>query len=141
MPSQLLGYLIFFAGLAQIALVLGSTAIPKLLNWKEELLKTNLLIRQIFWTYAGYILVINFSFGLLSILGVQELLNRSFLAKAVTLFIALYWITRILIQFFYFDTSSAPKGLIYKVGEITLILLFFFLAIIYSWAFICNCRL
>ena len=138
MSSQLLGYLIFFAGLAQIALVVGSAAIPKLLNWKGELMKTSLLIRQIFWTYAGYILVINFSFGLLSILGEEELLDKSFLAKAITLFIALYWITRILIQFFYFDTSAAPKGLIYKVGEVTLVLLFFFLAIIYSCAFIYN---
>lgn len=138
MSSQLLSCFIFYAGLAQIALVLGSTAIPVVLNWKTELQKTNLLIRQIFWTYAGYILVINFSFGLLSVIGPDELLNKSFLAKAVTLFISVYWITRILIQFFYFDTSAAPKGMIYKLGEITLVTLFFFLATVYSWAFIYN---
>ncbi len=138
MYLSILYYLMFFAGLVQIGLVLGSLVIPKLLNWKGELEKTSLLIRQIFWTYAGYILVINFSFGLVTLIGVHELLDKSFLAKCVTIFISIYWISRILVQFFYFDTSSAPKGLLYTFGEITLVVVFFFLAIIYSWAFIYN---
>jgi hypothetical protein len=138
MSIHVLYILIFLAGLAQIGLVIGSTAIPRLLNWKSELAKTSLLIRQMFWTYAGYILVINLSFGLLSVFGVKELVDRSFLATVVTLFIAIYWISRILIQFFYFDTSAAPKGLIYKLGEIILVALFGFFSVAYSLAFLYN---
>ena len=130
--------LVFWAGLAQIGLVLGSTLIPKLLNWKEELAKTTVLIRQMFWTYAGYILVINPSFGLLSVFGTEELLDQTFLASVVTLFIAVYWISRVLIQFFYFDTSAAPKGWIYSLGEIILIVLFVFFSLVYAWAFFLN---
>src|ERR671920_1676655 len=109
---------LLLAGYLQIALCIGSLAIPKLLNWKTELSRTSKIIAQMFWTYAGYILVINLCFGLVSILGTQELLQKTFLSKAVSIFIFLYWLARILIQFFYFDTSSAPKGMIYKLGEI-----------------------
>jgi hypothetical protein len=138
MNEILLKYLLILAGVVQIGLVFGSLAIPRLLNWKEHLSKINVLIKQIFWTYAGYILVINFSFGLLSVFGAAELSDGSFLAKVVTLFIAIYWISRILIQFFYFDTSAAPKGFIYKFGEMVLVLVFVFLAFVYAWAFILN---
>lgn len=129
---------IFLAGVFQIVLVLGSLVIPKLLNWKDELSKVALLIQQIFWTYAGYILVTNLCFGILSIWSPESLLDRSFLAKAVTLFIGMYWLARIAIQFFYFDRKSAPKGLIYSLGECALVSLFIFLTLVYLSAFYFN---
>lgn len=126
------------AGYLQIALSIGSLVIPKLLNWKSELNKVSKIIRQMFWTYAGYILVINLSFGLVSVFGANELLEKSFLSKLISVFIFLYWLTRIIIQFFYFDTKSAPQGLIYKVGEVALVALFIFLTIIYGWVSFLN---
>src|SRR5262245_39270550 len=118
--------LLKIAGVLQIIVCFGSLVIPKLLNWKAELKKVSKIIAQMFWTYAGYILVINFSFGMVSLFGADELLNKTFLAKSVSIFIFLYWLARVLIQFIYFDTSSAPKGLIYKLGEIGLVSLFIF---------------
>ena len=126
------------AGYLQIALSIGSLVIPKLLNWKTELSKVSKIIGQMFWTYAGYILVVNLSFGLVSVLGANELLEKSFLSKSISGFIFLYWLTRIVIQFFYFDTKSAPQGLIYKAGEIALVALFIFLTIIYGWVSFLN---
>jgi hypothetical protein len=130
--------LIFSAGILQIVLVAGSLLIPKLLNWKGELAVVSPLIRQIFWTYAGYILVTNFSFGLISVLSPASLVDGSFLASAVTLFIGLYWLTRILIQFFYFDRKTAPKGWIYTTGEVGLVVMFVFFTIVYLYAFWLN---
>ena|SRR5688572_6921731 len=129
--------LLKLAGILQIALCIGSLWIPKLLNWNLELSKLSKLIRQIFWTYAGYILMFNFSFGLLSFYGAEELLEKSFLSKAISVFIFMYWLARVMIQFFFF-TSSAPKGMIYKAGEIALVSLFIFLTIIYGWVSILN---
>ena len=130
--------LIFFAGLAQIALVFGSLAVPKILNWKTELAKVQPLIKQMFWTYAAYILLINLCFGLLSLFDFRELVNGSKLALLITGFIAVYWISRVLIQFFYFDRSNFPKGKWNNVGEIVLVVLFVFLSIAYSAAFYIN---
>jgi hypothetical protein len=98
------------------------------------------LLRQIFWTYAGYILVTNLSFGIISILGSVELIDGSFLAKSVTLFISAYWMTRIAIQFFYFDKTNAPKGLIYTLGEILLVATFVVFASVYLIAYLINCQ-
>ena len=94
------------AGLAQILLVIGSLAIPKILNWKMELERVKPLIKQMFWTYAVYILIINLSFGLLSVWDYRELLNGSALATIITGFIAIYWLSRLLVQFLYFDRES-----------------------------------
>ena len=126
------------AGFLQIALSIGSLAIPKLLNWKAELGRVSKLIAQMFWTYAGYILVMNLSFGFVSVFGASELLAKTFLSKSVSVFIFLYWLARIVIQFVYFDTKSAPKGFIYKVGEILLVVLFLFFTVIYGWVSFLN---
>lgn len=130
--------LILTAGLAQIVLAIGSLVIPKILNWRDELAKVRPLIKQMFWTYAGYILGINLSFGLLSTFDFRDLINGSKLAMAITGFIAIYWISRILVQFFYFDKTDFPTGKWNKLGEILLIALFIFLSLVYSLAFYTN---
>ena len=130
--------LILLAGVGQICVVLGSLLIPKMLNWSEETNKMNPLLKQVFWTYAGYILVTNLSFGLLSVLSPESLLAKSFLSKAVTLFITVYWLARILIQFFYFDRKSAPQGTIFTIGEILLIGSFVFFTGVYGYCFYLN---
>lgn len=122
------------AGIAQVVLVFGSFAIPAVLNWKAELAKVGVLTRQMFWTYAAYILAINLCFGLLSVFAAPELLNRSLMSLLVCGFVAVYWTSRVLIQFFYFDRASFPSGLWHRFAEILLILLFVFLSIVYSMA-------
>lgn len=140
MNAILVTKLIFWCGLGHVALCLGSLLVPAALEWKKHLQSLPLLLRQIFWTYAGYILVTNFSFGIISILGKEELIDGSFLASSVTLFISVYWMTRIAIQFFYFDKTNAPKGLIYTLGEIVLVGAFVVFASVYLIAFLINCR-
>jgi hypothetical protein len=129
-----LNFFIFIAGVFQIILVFASLTIPGLLNWKQELAKLPDLIRQIFWTYAGYILTMNLAFGLLSAFSPDSLTDSSFLATVITMYIAVYWAVRIGIQFFYFDRKNAPKGFIYLAGEIALVALFIFLTTVYSAA-------
>jgi hypothetical protein len=138
MNVDFLRLLILLAGVGHVALCLGSLLIPKMLQWKQHLNTLQPLLRQMFWTYAAYILVINFCFGIVSLAGTDELLNGSFLARCITGFISLYWLTRIGIQFFYFDRTHAPKGGIYTLGEIALVLLFFFFTIVYLLAFLYN---
>ena len=122
------------AGWGQLAVVIGSLGVPRALNWKGELQQVSPLVRQIFWTYAGYILCTNLAFALVSILGSGSLTDGSPLASSVTGFITVYWFARIMIQFFYFDRESAPKGLKYTVGEVVLVALFVFFTAVYATA-------
>jgi len=130
--------LIFIAGLSQLILVIGSLAIPKVLNWSEDTAKLRPLTRQVFWTYAGYIWATNLSFALISMMSPESLIDGSFLAAAVTAYITLYWAARIAIQFFYFDRSDAPQGIQFQIAEWALVLLFVALTAVYGWALILN---
>jgi hypothetical protein len=138
MKPQFLAYLILLAGMGQLGLAAGSLAIPSILGWKRELEKVGTLVRQIFWTYAGYILTTNIAFGLISVAAPSALLQRSILSASVTGFIALYWLSRILIQFLYFKRSDFPSGRLYQTGEIALVSLFIFLTLVYGSAFLWN---
>ncbi len=133
--------IIQLAGLAHIGLGLGSVMIPKMLDWKSAFTNTPTLIKQMFWTYAGYILFINVYFGVISLLLASEMLSGSGLALATTFLIAIYWIARVAIQFLYFDASDLPKTFIYKAGEWILVTLFIAFSIIYTYAFYLNYQL
>ncbi len=126
--------LIFLAGLGQLALVVGSLAIPKILRWSEDTAKLRPLTRQVFWTYAGYIWATNLSFALLSICAADSITDGSVLAMAVSLYITVYWLSRVVIQFVYFDRSDAPEGRIFVLAEVALVGLFVGLTIVYGMA-------
>ncbi len=125
------------AGLGQLALAVGSLALPRLLHWKDDTAKLRPLTRQVFWTYAGYIWVSNICFGLLSLCAPEWLLDGTPLARAVSGYIAAYWGARILVQFFYLDRSQAPPGAFYKLAEVALVGLFTFSTAVYAYAAVC----
>ena len=130
--------LIFLAGVGQLVLIIGSLAIPKVLGWAEDTSKLKTLTRQVFWTYAGYIWATNFAFGLISVLSPASLIEGSFLSTSVSIFIFVYWLARIVIQFTYFDRREAPSGGIFVVAEVVLVALFICLTAVYGWAVIHN---
>ena len=121
------------AGLGQLALVLGSVFIPKCLNWHKAI--GNKLSRQLFWTYAGYILGMHLFFGCVSCMAASELLGQTLLANFLTGLMWLWWTVRIVLQFFCFDRSCIPETPFNKVAEALLVILFFYLAIVYGVAF------
>ncbi len=130
--------LIFIAGVLQLVLVLGSLAIPRVLNWSEDTAKLRPLTRQVFWTYAAYIWATNLSFALISMMSPDSLMDGSFLATAVAAYITIYWAARVGIQFFYFDRSDAPQGIQFQIAEWALVVLFISLTAIYGWALVLN---
>jgi hypothetical protein len=131
-------WLLRLAGIGQIGLFCASFMIPKILHWKEELAKLMPLTRQVYWTYAAYILTINLCFGVLSLFAPQWLLDKTPLAGAVCAFIATYWGARVIIQFTYYDRSAAPSGAIYKVAEFALVGLFAFCTLVYGYGAYLN---
>lgn len=122
------------AGIAQIVLIIGSLAIPKVLGWKGQLAANETLIRQMFWVYAGYIWATNLSFGLLSALAPQWLLDGSPLSAVVAGFICAYWAARVVIQLVYFDVSGIPRSPFNTFARWALEVLFAALTLIYGLA-------
>jgi hypothetical protein len=136
----ILATLIALAGVGQIALSVGSLAIPKVLKWPEELARLRPLTRQVFWIYAGYICSSHVAFGLLSVLAAAELTDGSLLAAAVSGFIAVWWAVRLVLQFACLDRRDAPPGLVFWLAEAVLVMLFVGFASVYGWAAVANMR-
>lgn len=126
--------LLILAGLGQLALALGSLALPRILRWGDDTAKLRPLTRQVFWTYAAYIWVTNICFGVISTFAPDWLLDRTPLARVVAGYITAYWGARVLVQFFYFDRSEAPPGLFYKLAEVALVGLFIVVTAVYAYA-------
>jgi len=129
-----LSSLLVVAGIGQILLAVVSPLIPRLLDWSAQTARLEPLTRQVFWTYAAYILVINLSFGLISSLRPQWLLTSSPLASSVDGFIAVYWLARFLVQVFYFDRCGVPDQLLFRLADIALTVFFAALAVTYTLA-------
>jgi hypothetical protein len=128
---EFLQTMIVVAGVGQLVLVAVSPAIPFVLKWKEELTHVSDLTRRLFWVYAAYILCTNLAFGLLSAFAPHSLLDDSLLAIAVSGFMAVYWGSRLVIQFTCFGNVK-PTRAVYRFAEITLVLFFVFLTFVYS---------
>src|SRR5688572_28425816 len=126
--------LLILAGLGQLALAVGSLALPRILRWGDDTLKLRPLTRQVFWTYAAYVWVTNVCFGVLSTFAPGWLLDGSPLARVLAGYITVYWGARVVVQFFYFDRSAAPPGTFYKLAELALVALFIFLTAVYGAA-------
>jgi hypothetical protein len=132
--------LLMLAGAGQIGLVLVSPWVLMVMNWKKETLKLRPIFRQLFNTYAAYILTINLCFGSLSLLRPEWLLDGTPLARAVAGFITAYWGVRLLIEFLYYDRTARPPGFIWLLAEWTLIALFTYWTGIYGFISITGGR-
>lgn len=124
---------LLLAGLAQLAIASSSVFIPRLLGWRQETALLRPLTRQVFWTYASYILGIHVAFAALTLLAPRALTDGSILARAVCAFIAVYWATRLILQFTVFDRSVAVRPL-FRFAEMAYVSAFVYLAIVYSAA-------
>lgn len=131
-------FLIVGAGLGQLVLVVAGTCVPFALNWKESLSPLDPLNRQLFKTYGGYILGTNLFFAILCLGDPSALSDGSFLAKALSIYLTLYWIVRIVLNFTYFNRSYAPQTWWATAGENTLLIVFSYLVGVYGYAAYLN---
>ena len=131
-------WVLVVAGAGQLILCLASPAIPVVLGWREQVGVLPKLLRQVFWTYACYILGSHLVFGLLSALQPGLLLAGDRLATLVSAFIAAWWGVRLVLHLTTFDTGDVPPSRWTKLAEWMLGLLFFALTLTYGVVWIHN---
>ena len=134
--KHLLDYLsiaLWLAGIGHFCILFASFQVPGRLGWKEDLPKLTPFNRKLMWVYAGTTLQTIIVFGILTLFLHDEFLTGDRVAIALAVFIAIFWTTRILVDFLYFEHSDWPQGIQFVVGHILLTALFFALALTY-WA-------
>jgi hypothetical protein len=124
---------LMLAGVGQIGLALVSPFVLKFLKGEKEIAKLRPIFRNLFLTYAAYILTINICFGVLSLLRPEWLLDGTPLARAVAGFITAYWGIRLSLEFLYYDRSARPPGTLWMLAEWLLVGLFAYLTGVYGY--------
>jgi hypothetical protein len=139
MKHQVPQWLIIIGGIGQIFTALIYPFIRhRVFDWYNDIKQLKPLNREIAKTYGHYIQGLNFSFGLISVLLVDDLQNGTGLASALTGLIAAYWTGKLITQFAYYPMFNIPKKVIFKIGEIAMNTLFVTFAVVYIWMFVVN---
>ena len=94
-----------FAGALLLALSLLHVAMPKRFAWTEELARLSLLNRQIFWVHTFFIALVVAQMGALLLFFPEMLLDRTPLARVITIGLLVFWLARAFTQFFVYSPA------------------------------------
>ncbi len=86
------------AGAGQLCVLVASSLVPLKLNWTRDLASLPTLHRQMYWTYGGYVVLGIVARGVISLACADELAGGSRLGRAVCLYGAAFWGTRLCLQ-------------------------------------------
>ena len=92
------------------------------------------MLRQLFWVYGAFIVLMIVSFGALSIGFAGEMAAGTALGRSVAGLIAVFWGLRLAVQVFVFDASEFLTSRLRRFGYGTLTVAFTALTAIYGWA-------
>lgn len=134
MKTETLILLIQLAGLAQLVMVGIGAIAPKLLDWGKHFAELPLIIRQMYWTYGGYILATNLFYGILCLGFPEILIAQNGGAIALCVYLLLFWLGRIVIQFTYFDRKALGTGRLMQGCEAGMVFVLLFLNTTYAAA-------
>jgi hypothetical protein len=101
--------LMILAGLAQLGMVAVGSQVPRVFDWKRDLEHLRPANRRLFRVYGLFIVLANIGFGILSLGFAGELAEGRGLAGGLALFLGLYWVARLVVQYAAFDTPDWPE--------------------------------
>jgi hypothetical protein len=119
------------AGVLLIVLSALHAVFPKYFKWEAELIFLSLVNRQMFYIHTFFIALLLLLMGLLCLTSAPELINTS-LGKKVSLGLAVFWLARLVIQFFGYS-SELWRG---KKFETSIHILFSVLWMYFCWVFV-----
>jgi hypothetical protein len=122
---------LWFAGIGHFVVLIASFQVPYRLQWKQDLRKLTPFNRKLMWVHGGFAVYTIISFGVLTLLLHNEILQGQRAALALAAFIGIYWLLRVVVDFSYYDHADWPKGTAFVVGHVLLTCLFVFLAATY----------
>jgi hypothetical protein len=126
--------LLRIAGLLHFCILTASALTPRCLNWRQQLAPLHPFLRSMFWVYGGFIVLCIVSFGTLTLIHLHEMSAGLPLARSLCAFIAVFWLTRLLVQLFVFDARPFLTHWLLKVGYHGLTAVFFYLTFVYAAA-------
>lgn len=122
------------AGIGHFGLLAASALTPVVLDWKERLQSLPPLLRQLFWVYGAYIVLMIIGLGTFTLMYTEEIASGQAVARSVAVFATVFWGLRLGIQLFVFDPKPFLTNGWLKLGEHVLTATFVFFTIIFAMA-------
>jgi hypothetical protein len=129
-----LEHFIRFGGVCHLGLLIAGGLAAKVLDWRHELLRVCALSRHMIWTHATFIVMTIVAFGVISLFNAGNLASGEPTARWLCGFIAAFWGTRLMVQFFVFDARPHLTSWFLAVGYHTLTFVFAYLTVVYAIA-------
>ena len=101
-------------GILLIILATIHVIFPKYFNWKEQLKSLSLINRQLMYVHSFFIAFAILLIGVLCLTSSNDLV-RTTLGKQISLGLGIFWVTRLIIQFFGYS-SKLWKGKVFETS-------------------------
>jgi hypothetical protein len=119
-------------GVLLILLSLIHMIFPRYFNWKQELGSLSLVNRQMMTIHTFFIALVLFLMGLLCLTSVKDLVETK-LGRTVTLGFGIFWVFRLVIQFFGYS-PELWKGKTFETAiHILFTVLWIYLSVVFIW--------
>ena len=122
------------AGVLHIGLMCAGLLMPKVVNMRAHLAGLPAFIRQLFWVYYTFIALCLVSFSVITFVFAETLASGTTLARALCVFLALFWTLRLLVATFVFDMRPYLTSRGRRVGYHALNVVFIYLPLVYALA-------
>ena len=123
------------AAILQLAMAVLNLFLVRLLDWKSDLERMPLLLREVFQVHAWFISVTLVIFGAMTLRFANEIANGSqAMARWLAAGIGLFWTIRTILQVTYYSSSHWRGRPSRTAVHIALLFVYGGFAIVYCWA-------
>ncbi|MEM7387379.1 MAG: hypothetical protein AAF514_20770 [Verrucomicrobiota bacterium] len=132
--NPLLTQALYLGGVLHFIILVASASVPRVLDLRRNLAALHPFLRQLFWVYGVFIVLMIISFGLLTLAQAPTLAAGGGLSRCVCGMIAGFWGLRLAVQWFVFDVEPFLTHWFYRFGYHALTVIFVTLTGIFGWA-------
>ena len=120
--------LIWAAGAIHAGIVVANIPLPSRLRVRENLAAVPSFLRQIFYVHWLYIVAVVGFFSALCFAFARDLAGANKLGRFLSAFMAMFWLSRLLLQWFYYDAgvrrANRRLDAIYGLSLLALVAIF-----------------
>jgi hypothetical protein len=131
--KQALELALYAGGAMHFGILIASALTPFALDWKTLLSPLPKLLRQMFWVYGWFIVLVIVSFGTLTLMHAPAMAAGDAIGRSLCGVIAIFWGVRLAVQFFVFDARPFLTRWIWKIGYHLLTVVFIAMVAIFTW--------
>jgi hypothetical protein len=126
--------LLQIAGVLHLGLMCAGLLMPGVVGMRTHLATLPRFIRQLFWVYYSFIALCLVAFSIITVTFAGTLADGGALARALCVFLALFWTVRLIAGTFVFDMRPYLTSRFRRLGYHAINLVFAYLPVVYALA-------